>query len=455
MGMLWRRFNFDARAGLVGVYKPPLQLIPARAMFATAGDSITNRDATSNADGANFMNNGLLTRTRQKLGGRIEFKSAYNGGISGNTTANLLARLSAIEARGQNNGGECYACVLKIGTNDVNAQFDLSTTYSNLDQILPRLHAAFPLLVVDSNHPRGAWSFSDTPSINAANAKLVSINAYLKAYVDRTPQTLYIDTYTSFVDPATLSPKAGYTEDGTHQTNLGADVSATVRAAALLPLCTGTGFPLSTGAEDAYNATSLPTGNKLLNGTFAGTGGTKGGTINAASVVPTSWVVNSSQAGNTGNITTSIEAAADGLGDWLVITVTNRTGAALENVSVSQNIDVSAGSYAAGERVQAAIEYKLINPVNIADFSARLTDTPGTGTNAWNGLDYALFNSSSVGPTYNTEGVASPEVHDLRTPTGTGTQRLSFTALLNMVTTASGGSSCVLKIRRPTLRRVP
>ena len=85
MGMFWRRFNFDARAGL-GV-------TPIRKVVAL-GDSLVNQTTSALSSTTNITSiRGDLVQIQSLTGGRFIYDARLNLGISGETSAQIAARL--------------------------------------------------------------------------------------------------------------------------------------------------------------------------------------------------------------------------------------------------------------------------------------------------------------------------------------------------------------------------
>lgn len=180
MGMLWRRFNFDARAvgaGLVGK-------LSLGARIAALGDSIIQYGTTTN---------GTYSTIRHTVAGEIvwvharnpRFRidvwpdsaapgglfSGYNRGIAGQTSAQIAARVGDVVAMKPD------ACVVAAGVNDTT--YDASTL-ANIRAICTALRAAGIRIILCTIRP---WTAS-RPSSGDTQARrdtFGSANAAIRA----------------------------------------------------------------------------------------------------------------------------------------------------------------------------------------------------------------------------------------------------------------------------------
>ncbi|MFT8243289.1 SGNH/GDSL hydrolase family protein [Roseomonas sp. BN140053] len=422
------------------------ELLPPNLLFAALGDSITARNGRAKDGFVGLYNHGILTRLRAELRQRLDSRQALNFGVGGDTTGQMLARMGAAEA------SEAQALTFLGGTNDAAARLPLDTTFANYEAILGRARSRFALTVVMAVLPRSSWPAYFTPEDAAeGQRKLRAMNHWLRGYCTAREGVLFVDTFTPWLDPDTGGPRPGFTEDGVHQSTPGADAAALALAAALDPLLPAEGWPLHAGPEDGFDAATRPGGNKLHN---PGLGGTDGAAIGGATgQVADRWVLLTSQPGNIGLVEGSKEAAADRLGDWQVVTITGRQGAN-ESISLNSHVELAEARYAPGESLRAAVEFQLLDPVNVADPGLRWGDLPGTGAPGFESRDFCAFNGNIVGPARSRRGVLLTDPHQLLAPTGTGPQRQVVSLQINLVSSMPGGASGVVKFRRPTLRRV-
>lgn len=122
-----------------------------------------------------------------------------NAGVSGNTTAQMLARIQADVI-----DHKPAMCIVLGGTNDAAGNVTLATYRANMGAILDRLINARIRPIVLAVTPR------------AASKTLISqYNAWITAYCGQRGIQV-IDTYTPVVDHATSGIAAAYNVDGTH-----------------------------------------------------------------------------------------------------------------------------------------------------------------------------------------------------------------------------------------------
>lgn len=431
---------------------PPLEPFTEIPMLAAFGDSMTARDSSVAANGINFNNHGFENWLRVRSRQRIDFKSANNFGVSGNTTAQMVARLPNVAASG--------APLIRFlgGTNDANSGVEVSVTFANYQKIFDTLRElpTTKLILVYAVPPRSTWQ--DTSLAVPGAAKILQYNAWLADYCARNSKMLFVPgTYTAWDDGAG-NPKPGYTEDGVHQTSQGAfhlsvPVLDTLDSKALLPFA---GWLDARDPLVLFDGSAAPEGNKFTNPGLTGTGGTRG--TGVTGTVADGWSVSTSIAsGQTGTVAASIEGT--GTVRKQVIDFASRAGVS-ESIVMSQTILASTGKYAVGEKVRMAVAYEASGLVNVAGINLRHSDDPGTGGTGgyvnFDTRDMSAFNTGVDGALPNHTGVLLTEPRVIGPQNTGGTNiRQNANFYVTLASANSGGASGTVKFLRPMFIRVP
>ena len=451
-------------AGLVG--DGPPAAMPVGTEFVIFGDSMTQRASASTfyiaSTGANdsVSSSGAIGWAKTLLKQRIRFRPELNLGIAGTTTGpegganSMIARLPdalSLASKGR-------AIAFLGGTNNLNSRLSVERTTSDYTSILDALRGGYGWVFVQSVAPRANWPSDFTSQdIADARAKIIAFNDFLRIYCARhSSQCIYVDFFQDWIDSATGGPKAGYTDEGTHQTGLGAYYwGKRLRDAINKVLVSGPSiWSLHTGSSDQFDDAALPFGNKVTATIAALNGGTAALSTNGMSgVKATGFDVSfsgGSSATNTGTGVGSV-VTVDGI-NRQVIDWTSRSGGQ-ENLLATFRLNLSAGKYAVGERIVAAIAYKATGLLNVANLQLSLSDYPGTSGTTQTAAGQLPFSSVNLGATEDQEGVIMTAPHIVQATTGTGAPFIAFNAVLSLLGNLSGGSSGHLELWLPTVRR--
>jgi lysophospholipase L1-like esterase len=324
------------------------------------GDSLTsNGNISYDGSGANYgatvQNSvrGYWTWAAIRLGHR--FNLIRNAGVAGNTTTDLLNRLSA-DVIAYKPGW----CVVEIGRNDVSASTSAATIIANLKTIYSQLQAAGIRVVATTITPRDS---------DSAGQLLVrfTVNRWMKEYARTQPGMVLADFSAAVTDTTSGAWQSGFSYDGLHEGLRGAARMGEYLANALSSRVLAVDLLVNSNAD----ATNLLAGGMML-----GTSGSKG-------------------TGVTGNVATSMTAEAysgsltavaskvartDGLpGEWQQIAL-DPTGSA--TFHLRQFLTLAGGAFAVGDQVYAQCEFQTDSDV-----------VPNTRFN----LTLSAVNSSFVG----------------------------------------------------------
>lgn len=285
--------------------------------FISLGDSRMNRDGGVNiALGAETIIyrddrgicNWFTTLSRHRL------KFLFNGGVGGDTVAQMLARLPALLTT--------YSPGWVIGfghINSVSANLTVAQITTDLDAIFTAASNAGAKVVWGTD-----WAA--TSSTTAQQAVTYGVNEWLRGQSRTRKNLTLVDFASVFIDPTTGFPFAGYTTDGLHQEPPGAIILGTKLHNTLTNLIPPSDTLLSTNAD--------PT-NLLTNGMLVGV---------AANGAASGFGIES---GSTGTL--SKVARADGYpGEWQQVAA---------GVSHGFYHDITAG-FVVGDVVYAEVEFE-------------------------------------------------------------------------------------------------
>jgi lysophospholipase L1-like esterase len=276
---------------------------PASNSVCGFGDSIIGAGATDVYWAPTFFN--VLVVLSQ---GSMRF--VHQGGVSGNTTAQMLARISA-DVLTQ----KCAKVIMDGGTNDIAAAVPLPTIEANLLNMYLQIKGNSQLPILCTIPPRTSLYYTQTSSLNAWIRKQAAALA-----------VPLIDLYASTVDPATNDYRSGYSTDGLHPSGPALRVIATKALSDLASI-----FPLAHHPLLPYANTDP--NNLLSNGLL----------LNSSSGIATGYsAINSS-----GHVTYSITTDANIVGN--VQSIAKATTLAGDNDALAgPNVDTG---YVAGDRI--------------------------------------------------------------------------------------------------------
>jgi len=391
-----------------------------------------------------LANNGYFMWWSFLSGNRI--KLLHNAGMSGETTAQILARITRDVAPYM----PSHVAVL-AGTNDVRNGVATATTIANLLTIYQRLRGLGATVTAITIPPLG----SGDASYNATTTQQIQdINAWMRATVSQMDGMRLADIHPVIADPTSEggAALAANLEDTVHFSPIGAYRAAGVIHAAtsgdFAPMNTLPGVAADTFLVNAANKNAAP--NPLLLTTATGTAGTFGGGggvtegSGAGTSVAKGWRV---EASGTGSAVASLVArtvANDGdtLGNNQRAVLT----AAANNDSVSiKTIEAFGSQVAAGDTVYAECAFKL----------SSITGTPKRINLSVNATVGGVVYSATTGygstsntlPTSDISGVM--RTPNLKIPSGAVT-KIEFVAFVQF----PGAGSATLDVGRPQIREV-
>ena len=420
---------------LISLAKSPLLSLGNRKVIIF-GDSRTDQCTvpsitTSSSIEYSKMAQGWIGWLQFLSGQRFDFDLADNYGKSGDTSAQLLARVPAAIAT-----TTAKVAIVLIGTNDANSSVPYATTKANFDAIIALLQAAGMTVIVIAELPRGD-STNTSARLTATNLKhFMQYTEYLRR-LRTTPGVFVADPWQYWADPLSATGdaiSATYTKDGLHENPLGAYYIAL----SVLPIINSI-FPavdiLPTSNSDLFDATDNPWGCLNSNPMMDGTGGSFNAT-GGSGLVATGW---SENAGPTWTRTYSKSTLANGKpAQQIVIGGTGTTS----GVGFRQTI--TAGNLTIGDQVQAVASIEIdASAANVSQLALQLLDN-----NTITSGDMRRSVSTEVVPNISSQikGVMRTPIYTL---TSTTLQLQFFMNVLNAVTPAA-----TVRIGQVALRKV-
>lgn len=254
---------------------------------AAIGDSIT--DQNNNSSIFNLNSIGYMTWLGILSDQKINFDVGLNFGVSGNTSADILARIpgviTAMIAR------NCRRAVCHWNTNDVNGGIALETSMSNTQKIYKALSDAGIEFVVVPVLPR---SFNSSVTMRKV---IPAFNNALRELVRKTPGARWADPSVAFADNVTDTnafPLDGTVTPAASVTARFSGTTMTVEATSYGELAQGQSVALTGAARTSFPQVLISSLGTYTAGTGTGTVtiDTNVGTVGSAAGVLASNVAN-------------------------------------------------------------------------------------------------------------------------------------------------------------------
>ncbi len=307
------------------------------------GDSITARADTVSGNNTDRQLLGYLTWVNILTRHRFHCPPEYNFGISGDATANVVARLTTILAAQPN------VAIVHIGTNDIANGATYATTIANLTTIYDALASIGCVIVAV---PITGRSTPNTLASDAVRQKGLAINEWIRRNA-RTRLGFYVaDCGLVFDDPtsAAWADRSGVTVDGLHSSTNGAYILGNRITTILTTLYPDWLLPYS-NRLDTYDVTNNPSGSILTNGDMNGS--TAAGV--ASGNIATGWT-DTFSALNGATAAYSKVTLADGRNAVQLDLSGNMNGS---NGMVLLNGTVAFASVSAGDNIQASVDVSI------------------------------------------------------------------------------------------------
>lgn len=323
----------------VGGGSPPVDKQTA----VIVGDSIISQNSSqyNTAGATQRVNNaaGWFNHAQVLLGHR--FRLLKNAGMSGQTSAQILARFAAdVTALAPG------FAIFGGPTNDVTAIATSSLTFTqvkdNYEDMWDACDAAGIRVIQCVATPRNATSGA------AHRAALFQVNQWLREQARNRPKFVLIDWYAELASGTLVDWKTGYIAgtdaSGLHPNPRGAYEMGRIFAERVAPLTAAVDI-LPNSESELANLVNVTTGAALAKGAtgIVGTGGT--------GQVATGWRVDPLP---TASFVASKVARTDGLpGEWQQVTVNSGT------VKIGVNVTGYGSTYTENDEIYAVAEYQL------------------------------------------------------------------------------------------------
>lgn len=403
--------------------------------IALLGDSFTDMSEDTTGVNSYRSSRGFLTWAMQRLGQRLQIVAApgtVNGGITGQTTTQILARVQqdVIDLK------PGYAHVL-AGTNDMITGVTFSTIQANLTAIYDAIQNAGIRLIAGTIAPYSGATTTQLVTIER-------INNFIRSQALTRPGMIVADYHTALAGADgnwRTTGTTAYTGDGTHASTGGAMRMGKVLAEALTPHVPAVNILPTSNVDAIGNAGSFNQPNLLTNPMFTGTAGTVG--TQATGQVADSWVISTYTASDLTGVTASKVTRTDGkAGTWQQFALTNVS----QKLRFQQSLNMGA-NLAAGDVIWGAIEYELESITDLDLFRVQLAtfDANNGYANRGTVLDMDL-NSADINTIPLDQNL--PATGILRTPTLT--MPANATGLTFSFDVSAVGT---IRLGRPVLRR--
>ena len=402
-----------------------IERLGERVALMGLGDSRISQDSTISSTTYTKWHYGYTNWASYYSMGRFVYKDAYDKGVSGNSTTQVAARLTDIDAV-QALDPDLKGVVFQCGTNDADAGVALATITGNYKTIFDYILAKGLKLYIIEEFPRNTWSTAaGTAALTlAANQKLRDINAYYKTYEATYPyQVRVIECYNDFRDGYdTVTSNSGYVSSDTVHPEVNGAMIVGRKLGQMIVSDWGTGL------VPAPNKEHVVLNPYLVDDT--GTDSTANLTLTGAANIPVSWTLGSSVTSGPTN-TASVSRNTDGS---LRLSLNCGAGGATSSlIRLEQTVTLASGAYTLDDLLQG---YALIKPVSGTRFKAVglqiLDDTPGT--------DYTyqgMWRTNAVNYDAANAGFGLVETEEFR-PQPTNTQlRLRLELTVDATTAAS------------------
>ena len=422
-------------AGLVGI-------TPIRKVVGL-GNSLIYQNGVASSSQNLTQARGEIAELQSYLHGRFQFDGTLNLGVSGETSAQIAARLPSALAT------DADTLYTEGGTNDTEVVSEAELWDNLLNKTYLPWLAQKPNLIIRTitQRTQAAWG-TETAATTFRKQRSEAIRLRQLAYGAANPgRVIVIDPVAAMNDPGGVYvPRADLFLDGLHYNVKGADLIASVGA----PL-------LASRVPNAdYNLNTDP-GTLLTNAAMTGNGGTVTAGTGMSGVAPNSWtaVRIRGSSPDSGSIVWSKEARADGVvGEWTVATANAMLRAASdgnERYGLLQTLDVSAGKYAAGDKIEMFAEMQIVSTDGTTLLQASPEMVEQDGTSAFVVLPMAAVAGCPLVPWVAPRVIRTPPI-TVRSPRSSGTRNILFR--INICFDPRTASSWQVRIGRLLARKI-
>lgn len=321
--------------------------IPSYRLIGGFGDSRIFLSWSGSGNNDFLKNYGIMFWTQAYSEGCCAAPVAYNGGVAGETTADMLARQPAYIASARAAGVNLV--VVFASTNDrTGDKLDLGTSKRNLVEIVRNFQLVGIDVIVISETPcgNGASQYELTTSQAADH---YAMHLWIERELSR--MCAVVNAWDVWVDPASGTkywPLAIMVRDGIHPSKIGAQVIGRLLARVVRSYCRG--LPERLESNVLFNAITNIKGSLSPNPLVLGTGGSIASNCNATagSVLADNW---GAECNNMTGLTTTWSKEVIDSTTWQKVLIAGNAGASAPEITAF--VDIPLSSLVNGDKVKA------------------------------------------------------------------------------------------------------
>lgn len=304
----------------------------------------------SGSSGNDFLKSwGVMAWIQRYSDGAVACPVAYNGGVAGDTTVQMLARQAAFITTLK--AASIGLVVVWGSTNDRSAGIDIADSRRNIAAIVRNFQQAGIHVILVSETPRGNGS-SSYELTTAQKADHYAMHVWMETVMSQMCAVANVWDY--WVDTSSGTnyyALASMTRDFIHASKQGGQSAGKVIGPLAKAYCRG--LPDMPESNVVYNASSNPTGSLTANPRVSGTAGTINSNVapTSGSVLADSWGAELSSGSISGLATTFSKETLSGL-EYQKLVVKGISGTSQPEISLY--VDVPLASLANGDKLKAA-----------------------------------------------------------------------------------------------------
>lgn len=305
----------------------------------------------SGSNGNDFLKTwGVMTWIQRYSGGSAACPVAYNGGVAGETTSDMLKRQAAFITLLKANSVNLV--VVWGSTNDRTQGMDIRDSQRNLMDIVRNFQQNGIAVIVVSETPRGNGS-SSYELTAAGKADHYAMHVWIETVLSQMCAVANVwDRWINVGSGSLYYALTSVVRDGIHASKIGAQLAGMVLGPIVKAYCRG--LPDVPESNVVYNATTNPRGSLTTNPQVAGTSGNINANCapTAGSQLADGWGAELS-GGSIGGLATTFSKTT--LADTFTYQKVSVKGITTANqCELSFYVDVPLASLANGDKVKAA-----------------------------------------------------------------------------------------------------
>lgn len=308
---------------------------------------------------------GYMTRFLQYMKQRFDYQMRWDRGISSETSTNIVNRLASSLPTGKGITDVIVLC----GTNDCNSSVVLSTFESNINTIISYITGTLGARVILCTVP--------PVDSNTAPQKTLKLDYNTMIRSKAAPNVTIADIYAAVAD-GSGNWLTGYSSDGTHPIQAGAQAMSQVLVDACKPV-----YGLGTW--------SLNADNKVINPTLSGTGGTATGFIN-------SGIASSYDTTVFGGSTNKGTVSKNGSDQQVLSWAFDGSEVANSGMTLGQSVNFTTAGYSVGDWITGQIEVTVDSYTGATNGMIELSGGIITSGTARSYVDAGVISGSPVNP---------------------------------------------------------